>query len=118
LDVYAELLDRDDLNLTMLELQGPASDMTNMIYLRQQHDGGPVRPFEDNGSPFAVVGGWATTAMVASGEIAQAAEKRRWTLGVGVGVGLGVPIVMALTAFATWVFAKRRMGGVVQKGSS
>ncbi|KAH7368598.1 hypothetical protein B0T11DRAFT_350152 [Plectosphaerella cucumerina] len=119
LDVYAEILDRDDLNMTMLELQGLASDMTNMIYVRQEYDGvGPVRPFEDNGSQFAVVGGWATTAMVASGEIAQAAEKRRWTLGVGIGVGLGVPVVMALTAFATWVFAKRRMGGVVRKGSS
>ncbi|KAK7924312.1 hypothetical protein PG985_006366 [Apiospora marii] len=38
-------------------------------------------------------------------------EHKKWRLGVGIGVGLGVPLLMAATAWATWVAAKRRLGG-------
>ncbi|KAK8082691.1 hypothetical protein PG996_001472 [Apiospora saccharicola] len=37
-------------------------------------------------------------------------EHKKWSLGVGIAVGLGAPILMAATAWATWVVAKRRLG--------
>lgn len=37
-----------------------------------------------------------------------AAAGRSLKLGVGLGLGLGIPILVALTAFATWLWVRRR----------
>ncbi|KAH6692572.1 hypothetical protein F5X68DRAFT_228935 [Plectosphaerella plurivora] len=117
-DVFAEIIERNHTNLTIYEIKGLASEMTNLITVGQERRPGEERGSEDTSSQFSVQGGWATSTMVSYAENKRREERRRWTLGVGIGVGLGVPILMALTGLVTWTVARNKMGRPVRKGSS
>lgn len=102
IDIFLEL-EREYPEADFYQIQGMAAEQ-NVLSVRQGE-------IYDWSSQFSVQSGWATMAVVAQGEIARKAERDKWTKGVGIGVGLGVPVLMGLTALATWMFAKRRMGG-------
>lgn len=118
MDVFAEIIERNHTNLTMYEIKGLASEMTNLISIVQNIGPGVERGTEDFSSQFSVQDGWATSTMVSYAEIKRREERRRWTLGVGIGVGLGVPILMALTGLVTWMVARKKMERPARKGSS
>lgn len=64
----------------------------------------------DTSRQFYVLNGNTEAYFTAQNEIGHRDEYNKWKLSVGISVGLGVPILMALTAFGTWVFMKKRFG--------
>lgn len=81
-----------------------ASSFDNHIRISQPHTA------ETSSShSFAVHSDWTTEAVGIQGASgALSALNNRWRRGVGLGVGIGVPILMGLTALATYMATKKR----------
>ncbi|KAK7956557.1 uncharacterized protein PG986_005779 [Apiospora aurea] len=81
--------------------------MGNIITIDQPETAKPgERLAYDMSSQFIVASYWTKDFLDAQNRIGHEDEYNKWRLGVGIGVGLGSPILMAVTAMATWVAAK------------
>lgn len=73
-----------------------------------KEEGETFNSYSDMSSQFTIMSAGVVNYLDFSAAAARQDLNRKWSLGVGIGVGLGVPIIMALTAFATLVFTKKR----------
>ncbi|KAK8043131.1 hypothetical protein PG994_013614 [Apiospora phragmitis] len=101
-----------------LALYGPYNTVSNTVEIRLPAAADPkaYHNSQDNvpyilSDQFMVAPSYAGKFLDAQKKLGHKEEHKKWRLGVGIAVGLGVPILMAATAWATWVVAKRRLGG-------
>lgn len=71
--------------------------------------------YSDMSSQFTVMAAGVVNYLDFSAAAARQDLNRKWSIGVGIGVGLGVPIIIALTAFATLVFTRKRAAKAVTR---
>jgi len=74
-------------------------------------EGETFNSYSDRSSQFTVMAAGIVNYLDFSATAARQDLNRKWSMGVGIGVGLGVPITIALTAFGTLVFLKKRTAG-------
>ncbi|KAK7915210.1 hypothetical protein PG985_012913 [Apiospora marii] len=85
------------------------NSMGNIITVDQPDLAKPGKRLDyDMSSQFIVASYWTEKFLDAQNRIGHEEEYNKWKLGVGIAVGLGAPILMAGTAMATWVAAKRK----------
>ncbi|KAK8008105.1 hypothetical protein PG991_010656 [Apiospora marii] len=84
------------------------NSMGNIITVDQPDLAKPGKRLDyDMSSQFIVASYWTKDFLDAQNLIGHEDEYNKWKLGVGISVGLGIPILMASTAVATLVVAKR-----------
>ncbi|KAK8071746.1 hypothetical protein PG996_005094 [Apiospora saccharicola] len=84
------------------------NSMTNTIHIEQPDPANSSEIINQSMSnQFIVASYWTKKFLDAQNRIGHEEEYDKWKLGVGIAVGLGVPILMAGTAWATLVAAKR-----------